>query len=233
MRDDVDRGQVPLDSQQGGFGDIAGAALGRETEGYGERSRTIWTYSLTANRSFSRRPGRHFLDMRIAGSDLALCVGNLAVMRPACFSDLPVPLGFAAAVIVLGLAEFFPGFLAGGLVPLLAAEHPLESSRRVRFEVRPLRRRRGDRELAEVQRRNLGATAQGGDADPRISSQRRSQQALQLRDFPLHVESPGSSLSIPGCCLLRRAVALSRLVSLLGSLGSLLLFPLLGCPFPV
>ena len=82
--------------------------------------------------------------MRVVGSDLPLCVGKLPVMRLACFSDLPVPLGFAVAVIGLGPAVFFPGCLAGGLVSLLAAEHPLESSRRVRFEVRPLRRRRQD-----------------------------------------------------------------------------------------
>ena len=167
------------------------------------------------------------------GSDLALCVGNLPVMRLACLSDLPVPLGFAVAVIGLGPAEFFPPCLAGGLVSLLAAEHPLESSRRVRFEVRPLRRRCGDGELAEVQRRNLDATTQGGQADPGISNQRRSQQALQLRDLPLNVESPGSSLSVPCCCLLCHAVALLRLVLLLSSLGGLLLFPLLGCPLPV
>jgi hypothetical protein len=139
--------------------------------------------------------------MRVVGSDLALCVGDLLVMRLVCFSDLPVPLGFAVEVIGLRPAELFPGSLAGRLVSLLAAEHPLESSRRVRFEVRPLRLRRGNCEFAEVQWRNFDTTTQGHHADPGISCQRRSQQALQLRGLPLNVESPGSSLFVPGRCL--------------------------------
>ena len=171
--------------------------------------------------------------MRVAGSDLALCIGNLPGMRLTCISDLPVPLRFAVAVIGLGPAEFFPGSVAGGLISLLAAEHPLKSSRRIRFEIRPLRRRHADRELAEIQRRNLDPTTQRGQGDPGISCQRRSQQALQLRDLPLNLESPGSSLSIPSCRLLRHVVALLRLELLLSPPGRLLPFSLLGRPLPV
>jgi hypothetical protein len=81
------------------------------------------------------------LDMRIVGVDLALCVCNLPVIRPACLSDLPTPLLFAVLVIGPGLVERPPGFLAGSLITLPATEHPLEPSRRCWFEICPLRRR--------------------------------------------------------------------------------------------
>jgi hypothetical protein len=84
--------------------------------------------------------GLEFADMGIVGVDLAMCVGNLAFIRPACLSDLPTPLRFAALVIGLRLLECSPGLLAGSIVTLLATEHPLEHSRRFRFEIRPLRR---------------------------------------------------------------------------------------------
>ena len=86
--------------------------------------------------------------MRIVGVDLALRVGNLPIMRPACLSNLPAPLGFAAPLIGLGLVECPAGLLAGSLVTLLATEHPLEHSRWFRFEVGPLRRRDGKCNLA-------------------------------------------------------------------------------------
>jgi hypothetical protein len=94
------------------------------------------------------KAGLPLVDMRIVGVDLALRVGNLPIMRPACLCDLPAPLGFAAPVIGLGLAECSPGLLVGSLVTLLAAEHPLEHSRWFGFEVGPLWRRDGNCKLA-------------------------------------------------------------------------------------
>jgi hypothetical protein len=225
-RDDVGRGQVPLDCQQGGFGDIAGAALDRETRGVGGPVQDYLYVLADGIPVVLAEPGLHFLDMGVVGSHLAPCVGNLLVMRLACCSDLPVPLGFAVEVIGLGPAEFFPGCLAGGLIPLLAAEHPPESSRRVRFELRPLRLRRGDREPAEVQRRNLDVAPQGGQADPGISRQRRSQQvrstsrvlasasvSLAAASFARRSRScalRGCSARLAACCISRCSAAHSR-----------------------
>jgi hypothetical protein len=68
-----------------------------------------------------------------------LRVGDLPVMRPACLTDLSVPLRLLAPMIGLGLGECPPGFFAGRLVTRLTAEHPPECPWRLGLEVCPLR----------------------------------------------------------------------------------------------
>ena len=105
LRDDIDRGQVPLDSQQRGFGYISGGALCREpgrVRGAVQHRLDVLADGMPV---VLAKAGLHLVDMRIVGVDLALRVGNLPVMRPACLSNLPAPLGFAVPVIGLGLVE--------------------------------------------------------------------------------------------------------------------------------
>ena len=145
-----------------------------------------------------------------------------------------MPLRFAVLVIGLGLVECSLGFFAGSLITLLAAEHPLEHSRRFRFEVRPLRSR--DR---------VPQAALGPAAEPAI--RRRSDARLILGsrvsddcsrpcnccDLTLNGGRLGGGLVIPGRRLLRKAVALLRLTLLLGALCLLFCGPLRGCPLSV
>jgi hypothetical protein len=136
FRDDIGQGQVPLDSQQGGFGYISGSALRREPgwiRGTVQHYLDVLADSMPVVLAESGR--LQFVDMRIVSADLALSVGNLPVMRLASLDDLPALLRFAALVIGLGVVECSPGLLAGSLIT------PLEHSRRFRFEVRPLRSR--------------------------------------------------------------------------------------------
>ena len=147
LRDDIDRGQVPLDSQQEGFWHIPGTSLSREL---GRVRRAVQHYLDVLADSVPvilTKARFEFLEMHIVSIDLVLCIGNLPVIRPACLSDLPEPVRFAVLVIGLGMVECPPGFVACSLVTLLAAEHPLEHSRRFRLEVRPLRSRDRDGKL--------------------------------------------------------------------------------------
>jgi hypothetical protein len=88
------------------------------------------------------------VDMCIVGVYLALRVGDLAVVRLACLSDLSVPLRFPTPIIGLGLGECPSGFFAGRLVARLAAEHPPERPWRFGLEVCPLRSRERPGKLA-------------------------------------------------------------------------------------
>ena len=105
-------------------------------------------YSLTACRSFSRRPASissicalWVSTSRCASATCRSCARRASVT---CLRRC----GFAVTVIGLGLAEFPRGFLAGSLVTLLAAEDLLEHSRWFGFEVGPLRSRDGNCKLA-------------------------------------------------------------------------------------
>ena len=103
VRDDIDRGQVPLDSQQEGFRHIPGTALSREP---GRVRRAVQHYLDVLADSMPvvlTRAHPEFPEMLIVGIDLVPCVGNLPVIRPACLSELPEPVRFAVLVIGLGL----------------------------------------------------------------------------------------------------------------------------------
>jgi hypothetical protein len=136
--------------------------------------------------------------MGIVGGDVTFYLGDLLSVRTTCFNDPPAPLGFAVLVVLLGLPKGLLGFPYGNFVSLLAAEHPAEPSFGLRFEVRPLERRDGDRILTKIKVRHSDAAPKRGEADPGISCKRRSQQSFQFRDALLNSQGPGRCILVPG-----------------------------------
>ena len=114
--------------------------------------------------------------MRIVGGDLAFCLGNPLLMSAACLGDLFRSLVFAAPMVFFGPAESLPGRIDRSFALLLPAEHTAEPSHRLRLEVSPLRGRKRNCQLAQVQRRHGNTAPERVEADPGIACERRSQQ---------------------------------------------------------
>jgi hypothetical protein len=103
------------------------------------------------------------------GGGFTFCLGNLPLMRAASVNDLHAPIGFAEALVCLSLPEGLPRFLDGSFVPLLTAEHAVETPRSLRQEILPPRSRDRDPKRTEIKWRHHGAAPERGEADSRIS----------------------------------------------------------------
>jgi hypothetical protein len=136
--------------------------------------------------------------MGIVGVDLASYLGDLPPVRATCFSDPLAPLDFAVLIVLLGLPKRLLGFSYRSFISLLAAEHPAEPSLGLRFEVRPLASRDGDRILTKVKIWHSDAAPKRGEADPGIAGKRRPQQSFQFRDALLNGQGPGRCILVPG-----------------------------------
>lgn len=79
-------------------------------------------------------------------------------------------------MVFFGPAEILPGRIDRSFPLLLPAEHTAEPSHRLRLEVSPLRGRKRNRQLTQVQRRHGNTAPERVEADPGIACERGSQQ---------------------------------------------------------
>jgi hypothetical protein len=175
LRDDVDRWQVPLHGKQRGFGHVPRAALGRETGRIGRQVQHGLDVLADREPVVLAKPGRHLIDMRIVGRDLAFCPLNPPLISPACLGHLLGSLVFAAPMVFFSPAERLSGRIDRSLVMLLAAEHTAEPSHGLGLEVRLFRGRKRNGKFAQVQGRHGNTAPQRIEADPGIACERGPQ----------------------------------------------------------
>jgi hypothetical protein len=169
LRDDVDRWQVPLHGKQRGFGHVPRAALGRETGRIGRQVQHGLDVLADREPVVLAEPGRHLIDMRIVGRDLAFCFLRPPLISAACLGHLLGSLVFAAPMVFFGPAKVLPGRIDRSLILLLPAEHAAEPSHRLGLEVSPLRSRNRKGKLPQVQGRHGNAAPERIEADPGIT----------------------------------------------------------------
>lgn len=150
FRDDLDWGQIPLHSKQGGFGHVTGAALGREISWVWRCVEHSLDVFADGKPIVGRQPSRHLIDAGIMGGDLAFLLSDFLLIRSARLDDLPTPLCILLPVALLGPRKLAFCSINGRIVSLLTAEHPPQAPRGLGLEVLPLRRPKRNPELAKV-----------------------------------------------------------------------------------
>ncbi len=154
LRNDVDRWQVPLHGKERGFGHVPRAALGRETSRVGRQVQHGLDVLADSEPIVLTQPGRHLIDMRIVGRDLAFCLLHPPLISAACVSHLLRSLVFPPPMVFLSLLKLLPGRIDRRLVLLLTTEHTAQPPYRLGFEVSPFRSWNRNGKIPQVQGRH-------------------------------------------------------------------------------